>query len=77
MSGYVAVTLLKKYRKGKADSAMKNKWWYFVRVLNAMKCEDQPLCNDTVEDYTKAWSEEIDRGSLYHVKPEVSTVNYL
>ena len=54
MSGYVAVTLLKKYRKGKADSAMKNKWRYFVRVLNAMKCEDQPLCNDMVEDYTKA-----------------------
>ena len=43
----------------------------------ALLCEDfeikdRPLCNETVEDYTKAWSEQIDRG-LYHVKPEVST----
>lgn len=73
MSGYVAVKLLKKYRKGNASSAVKNKWRYFVKILSEMKCEDQPLCNDTVEDYTKAWSEQIDRGGLYHVKPEVST----
>jgi hypothetical protein len=73
MSGYVAVKLLKKYRKGNANGVVKNKWRYFVRVLSEMKCEDQPLCNDTVEDYTKAWSEQIDRGGLYHVKPEVST----
>lgn len=44
-----------------------------MRVLKEMKCEDQLVCDDTVEDYTKAWSEQIDRGDLYHVKPEVST----
>ena len=76
MSGYVAVKLLKKYRKGNASGAEKNKWRYFVRVLKEMKCEDQPVCDDTLEDYTKAWSEQIDRGGLYHVKPEVSTGNY-
>ena len=71
-SGYVAVKLLKKYRKGNASSAVKNKWHYFVKILSEMKCKDQPLCNDTVEDYTKAWSEQIDQGGLYHVKPEVT-----
>ena len=40
-------------------------------VLKEMKCEDQPACGDTVEDHAKAWSEQIDRGGLYHVKPEV------
>ena len=34
-----------------------------------MKCEDQPACDD--EDYAKAQSEQIDRGGLYHFKPEV------
>ena len=76
MSGYVAVKLLKKFRKGNADTVVKKKWKYFVRILNKMKCEDQPLCNDSVEDYSKAWSEQIDRRGLYHVKPEVSRVNY-
>ena len=35
MSGYVAVKLLKKYRKGNASSAVKNKWHYYVRTLKS------------------------------------------
>ena len=66
-----AVKLLRKYRKGNVSDTVKHKWQYFVRVLKKMKCEDQSACDDTVEDYAKAWSEQIERGSLYHVKPEV------
>ena len=40
MSGYVAVKLLEKYRKGSANSTAKKKWQYFVRVLKEIKCED-------------------------------------
>ena len=37
-----------------------------------MKYEGQPACDDTIEVYTEAQSEQIDRGGLFHVKPEVS-----
>ena len=74
MSGYVAVKLLKKYRKGSANTKTKRKWKYFVRVLEEMKSDEQLLhFQDTLDDYTKKWSEHIDRGRLYHVKPEVSS----
>ena len=54
MSGYVAVKLMKKYRTGNVNDTVKHRWQYFVRVLKEMKCEDQPGCDDTVEDYAKA-----------------------
>ena len=45
-----------------------------MKVLEEMESDEQLLnCQDTVEDYTKAWSKHIDRGVLYHVKLEVST----
>lgn len=73
MSGYVAVKLLKKYRRKSSSATLinKKKWKYFVSVLEKMKCESQPLCDDTFEDYSRSWSEHIDRGGLFHVKSEV------
>ena len=66
--GYVAVKLLKKYTKRNVNDTLNYEWQYSVRVLKKLKCEHVPACNDTV---AKAWSEHIDKGGLYHVKPEV------
>ena len=72
MSGYVVVKLLKKYRKGSSSEELKKKWKSFERVLQSMKYEDQPECEDTIDDYSRAWSDHIDRGGLFHVQLEVS-----
>ena len=37
MSGYVAVKLMKKYRKGSSNKTLKKKWKYFVTVLQDME----------------------------------------
>ena len=70
---YAAVKLLKKCRKGNANCALKNKWQHFVTKWNAKII--QPLCNDTVEDYTEASSKRTDR---FHVKlrwaQEITTI---
>lgn len=42
----------------------------FMRVLQEKESENQLLCDDMIDDY-KLWSEHINRGGLYHVKPEV------
>ena len=68
MSGYVAVKLLKRFKR---KSLKKEKWVYFVRVLEGMRAENQPECGDTIEEYSEAWAEHIDRRGLYHVKSEV------
>ena len=76
MSGYVAVKLLKKYRKGSANTKTKRKWKYFVRVLEEMKSDEQLLnFQDTLDDYItpRNGASTFDRGGLYHIKPEVSS----
>ena len=73
MSGYVAFHLLNKYRKATADPEQSRKWKFFVHVLEKMKLEEQLPCEDNVEDYSRAWSEHINRGGLCHTKPEVSS----
>lgn len=60
---YAAVKLLKKCRKGNANCALKDKCQHFVTKWNAKII--QPLCNDTVEDYTEASSKQTDR---FHIK---------
>ena len=71
MSGYVAFHLSKKYRKGTTDPELRSKWKYFMHVLGRMKAEEQLPCEDSIEDYSRAWTEHIDRGGLCHIKPEV------
>ena len=71
MSGYVAFHLLNKYRKSTSDPELHSKWKYFTSVLECMKTKEELPCNDSVEDYSRMWSEHIDKGGLCQVKPEV------
>ena len=71
MSGYVAESLLKKYRKPTKQPQLKVKWAFFVRVLTGMKAVDQPGEPESVLDYTGLWSDLIDRGGLYHINDKV------
>ena len=63
---YVAVSLLKEYRKPTKHPQLKVKRALFVHVLTEMKAVDQPGEPESVLDYTKLWSDLIDRGGLYH-----------
>ena len=47
----------------------------FVHVLRKMRAENQPDNIDTPEDYTRVWTDQIDRGGLYSIKPEVIIVH--
>ena len=71
MAGYVASKLLKKYRKVSKHQEVQLKRGLFVRVLRGMKAENQPGEPDTLLDYTRVWSELIDRGGLYHINDDV------
>ena len=71
MSGFVAVSLLKRYRKPTKQEQLKVKRALFVRVLTRMKAVNQPGEPDSVLDYTTLWSNLIDRGGLYHISDEV------
>ena len=42
-----------------------------MRVLRRMRATNQPGVPESVLDYTKVWSETIDRGGLYHINDEV------
>ena len=48
----------------------------FVRVLSQMKAEHQPCENESLSDYTRTWSEMIDRGGIYHINDEVCWIAY-
>ena len=71
MAGSVAVNLLKKYRKTSKNLKLQEKRSMFVNVLTQMKATDQPGEPTTVYEYTKLWSELIDRGGLYHINDKV------
>ena len=73
MSGYVAVSLLKKYRKPTKQPQLKVKRALFIGVLTRMKAVDQPGEPESVLDYTRLWSDLIDRGGLYHINDKVCT----
>ena len=77
MAGYVAVSLLKKYDRPTRHKQLKIKRKYFVRVLQGMKAVEQPeaAAVDSVLDYSRVWSELIDRGGLYHISDEVGIVS--
>lgn len=71
MAGYVAVKLLKRYRKGSRNPAVCKKRKLFVRILQQMKATGQPGEPDTVLEYSTLWLELIDRGGLYHINDDV------
>ena len=74
MARYVAVKLLKRYRSPTPTShpLLQEKHKLFTRVLKGMTAADQPYSAGSVSDYTRLWSELIDRGGLYHINDEVS-----
>lgn len=71
MAGYVANKLLKKNRKQSKHQKVQLKRGLFVRVLKGMKADNQPGEPDTLFEYTKVWSELIDRSGLYHINDDV------
>jgi hypothetical protein len=81
MAGYIAVKLIRKYSiaKPSAPDDIKHKRKLILKVLHAMKAEDQPVPNaiDSISDYSRLWSDLIDRGGLYHINDDVSFYVYV
>lgn len=71
MGGFVALKLHKRYSKNASNSQLQRKRRLFTSVLKNMRAENQPHCLDTYDDYTRVWAEQIDRGGLYHINPQV------
>ena len=72
MAGYVAITLLKRYRKPSARPEVQLKHKLFIAVLGRMSADNQPESIDSLEDYSRLWSELIDHGGLYHINDQYS-----
>ena len=68
MAGYVILTQNKKPTR---NPALESKQRFCVRVLERMKCTDLPGEVDTIAEYTRLWSELVDRGGLYHINDKV------
>ena len=71
MAGYVAVKLLKKFRKRSKNAAIQLKRRLFVKTLESMKAFEQPGEPDSLTEYTSLWIELIDRGGLYRINNNV------
>ena len=71
MAGYVAVNLLKRFKKPTKNPLLKEKWGLFVKVLTSMRAQEQPGDPESVTEYTTLWSTLIDRGGLYHINKKV------
>lgn len=71
MAGYIAVKLLKKYKKRSKHPKVQLKWKMFARVLKDMKATDQPGMPNSPLEYSEAWAQLIDRGGLYHINNNV------
>ncbi len=71
MSGYVAIKLLKKYRRRYKNPNVQLKHELFVHTLTRMKAQDQPGDPDSPLEYSTLWLELVDRGGLYHINDDV------
>ena len=70
MAGYVAVSLLKRYKKPSSNKKLTLKRKLFVTVLQRMSAENQPDV-ESVEHYSTLWSELIDRGGIFKISDQV------
>ena len=75
MSGYIPVKLIKRFKKRSPNQLIQQKRQMFVRVLRRMRADNQPDDIDTPDDYTRVWADQIDRGGLYQIKPEVTVAH--
>ena len=71
MAGFVAVKLLKKFKKSTKSAELRTKNKLFIRILQNMKAIEQPGEPDSLTEYSSLWSELIDRGGLYHINDDV------
>ena len=71
MAGYVVFTLHKRNKKPTKNPELKEKQQFCVKILEKMKTSDLPGEVDTIHEYTRLWSELIDRGGLYHINDKV------
>ena len=71
MAGYVAVKLLKKYKRCWKNKKVQQKHEYFVLTLKKMKAHNQPGEPDSPLEYSTLWIELIDRGGLYHISDDM------
>ena len=71
MAGYIAIKLQKRYKCHSSNPTLQKKHKIFVAVLTKMTADNQPPGVETLDDYTRLWSELIDRGGLYHINDEV------
>ena len=67
----MAVKLLTRFRKKSDSKAVEEKNRIFVKILSKMQANQQVQDIKSIDDYTREWSEQIDRGGLYHIKSEV------
>ena len=77
MAGYVAVKLKKKYKKTSKHAEVAEKRELFVKVLSGMEADQQLDGVDSIESYTRTWTQMIDHGGLHQVKDDVSIKRYL
>ena len=77
MAGYVVISLLRKFKRPVKKPVLQEKYRIFITVLSQLKAEHQPTEIDSLSDYTRLWSELIDRGGLYHVSDKVSIVFFV
>ncbi len=77
MAGYVIVAFLKKYKRPIKNPALLEKYALYSKILSHLKAEQQPIQMDSLLDYTRIWSELIDRGGVYHVNKKVSCIHAL
>ena len=50
----------------------KQKYDLFVQLLGGMKAADQPEDVNSLSDYSRLWTDLIDRGGLYHIRYEIN-----
>ena len=53
------------------NKATEAKHQFFLSVLKRMRANNQAEDIESLDDYTRVWSDQIDRGGLYQIKPEV------
>lgn len=70
MAGYVISKLKKKLSKG-TKSLPSQEAQVYTRLLESMKANFDEDYVSSVEDYTRFWIEQIDRGGLYHINDDV------
>ena len=73
MAEYVAVKLLKRYKKPSTHPQVDFKWKLFVRVLKKMSAAGQPETLDSTRLHTSVVGVDRPRG-LYHISDEVRII---